>query len=87
MYKSSLEKDNINRSVFFSLEQFGNIIIVDNWRSEIKIFSNSGNLIHTISNDNLTENEKLSCTEGISDDKQNNIVVAHYNKKCNLTAF
>ena len=53
----------------------------------IRIFSNSGHLIHAIYNDKLTEEHKLDSPVGISVDKQNNIVVAHKNKKCRLIAF
>ena len=74
-------------SIFFSLDQLGNIIVADCSGDQIKIFSNSGHIIHTISNDTLTEDQKLSFPFGISVDKQNNIVVAHKNKKCNLIAF
>ena len=78
---------DIKLSYFFSLDQIGNIILADYSEHQIKIFSNSGHLIHTISNDTLTEDQKLSYPRGISVDKQNNIVVAQLNKKCNLIAF
>ena len=80
-------KSEINGSFFFSLDRIGNIIVADNFGDQIKIFSNSGYLIHTISNDKLTKDQKLCGPGGISVDKQNNIVVAHENKKCNLIAF
>ena len=76
-----------SHSSFFSLDQFGNIIVADTSADQIRIFSNSGQLIHTISNANLTEDQKLSYPRGISVDKQNNIVIAHYNRKCSLIAF
>ena len=77
----------IKYSLFFSLDRIGNIIVADYLGDKIKIFSNSGQLIHSISNDTLTKDQKLSYPRGISVDKQNNIVVAHSNKKCNLMAF
>ena len=72
---------------FFSLDRFGNIIVADCLRKQIKIFSNSGRLIHTISNDTLTEDQKLVSPAGISVDKHNNIIVANNNKKCCLISF
>ena len=77
----------IELSFFFSLDRIGNIIVADYLGDQIKIFSNSGHLIHSISNDTLTEDQKLSSPTGISVDKQNNIVVAHSNKNSNLIAF
>ena len=77
----------IDRSVFFSLDRIGNIIVADYLGHQFKIFSNSGQLIHSISNDNLREDQELSLPRGISVDKQNNIVVAQWNKNCNLIAF
>ena len=87
LIRSVIPSSDIKDSFFFSLDQFGNIILADCLRNQIKIFSNSGQLIHTISNANLTEEQKLSCPAGISVDKQNNIVIAHCNKKCSLIAF
>ena len=78
---------DIKGSFFFSLDRIRNIIVADCFGDQIKIFSNSGHLIHTISNDKLTEDQKLSYPKGISVDKQNNIVVTHRNEKCNLIAF
>ena len=77
----------IRFSLFFSLDRIGNIIVAEYLGHEIKIFSNSGNLIHTIPTDKLTEGLKLSNPMGISVDKQNNIVVAQQNEKYNLIAF
>ena len=74
-------------SLFFSLDHIGNIIVADYFGHQIKIFLNSGQLIHTISNETLTEDQKLSSPTGISVDKQNNIVVAQENKKCSLIVF
>ena len=74
-------------STFFSLDQIGNIIAADYRGNQIRIFSNSGHLIHTIYNDELTEEQKLFRPMGIFVDKQNNIVIAYRNKKCSLIAF
>ena len=87
LIRSVIRRSDIKRSFFFSLDRIGNIIVADYSGHQIKIFSNSGQLIHSISNDTLTEDQKLLCPIGISVDKQNNIVVAHKNKKCNLIAF
>ena len=87
LIRGVIRNSDVNYSAFFSLDQIGNIIVADYSRPQIRIFSNSGNLIHTISNDSLTEDQKLYRPRGISVDKQNNIVVAQWNEKCNLIAF
>ena len=87
LIRGVIRSSNINRSYFFSLDQIGNIIVADYWEHQIKIFSNSGLLIYFISNDSQTEVQKLYRPRGISVDKQNNIVVAQENEKCNLIAF
>ena len=87
LIRSVIRSSDIKYSYFFSLDRIGNIIVADCWGHQIKIFSNSGHLIHSISNDTLTEDQKSHYPTGISVDKQNNIVVAQRNKKCNLIAF
>ena len=87
LIRGVIRSRDIKRSFFFSLDRIGNIIVADYSGHKIKIFSNSGQLIHSISNDTLTEDQELSFPIGISVDKQNNIVVAQRNKKCNLIAF
>ena len=87
LIRGVLRCSDIKESYFFSLDGFGNIIVADYSEHRIKIFSNSGNLIHTISNDTLTKDQKLSGPKGISVDKQSNIVVAHHNWECSLIAF
>ena len=87
LIRSVIRSSDIKRSYLFSLDRIGNIIVADCWGHQIKIFSNSGHLIHSISNDTLTKDQKLHYPTGISVDKQNNIVVAQRNKKCNLIAF
>ena len=87
LIRDMIRSSDIKRSVFFSLDRIGNIIVADYLGYQIEIFSNSGQLIHSISNDNLREDQELSLPRGISVDKQNNIVVAQWNKNCNLIAF
>ena len=87
LIRSVIQRSDVDYCLFFSLDQLGNIIVADYGGDRIKIFSNSGHLIHTISNDSQTEDQILSFPYGISVDKQNNIVVVHKNKKCNLIAF
>ena len=87
LIRGVIRSSDIKKSAFFSLDQIGNIIVADYLGDRIRIFSNSGQLIHSISNDTLTEDQKLSYPIGISVDKQNYIVVAHKNNKCNLIAF
>ena len=87
LIRGVIRSSDIKNSAFFSLDQFGNIIVADFSGHQIKIFSNSGHLIHIISNDSLTEDQKLSHPIGISVDEKNNIVVVHGNKKCNIIAF
>ena len=87
LIRGVIPSSDFQYSFFFSLDQIGNVIVADWLGNEIKIFSNSGHLIHAISNDKLTEEQKLSYPMGLSVDKQNDIVVAHGNKKCCLIAF
>ena len=87
LIRGVLLTSGIKCSFYFSLDRIGNIILAEYLGHEIKIFSNSGNLIHTIPTDKLTEGHKLSNPKGISIDKQNNIVVAQQNEKYNLIAF
>ena len=87
LIRGVIPDSDIVTSFFFSLDRIGNIIVADCLGHKIKIFSNLGRLIHTISNDTLTEDQKLVRPAGISVDKQNNIVVANRNKKCCLISF
>ena len=87
LIRGVIRSSDIEGGLFFSLDQIGNIIIADYPGHQIKIFSNSGLLIHTISYATLSEDQKLSRPAGISVDKRNNIIVALENKKCNLIAF
>ena len=87
LIRAVIRSSDIDLSLFISLDQVGNIIIADYSGQQIKIFSNSGHLVHTSSNDKLAKDKKLSSPNGISIDKQNNIVVAQKNKKCNIIAY
>ena len=87
LIRGVMQTIGVHVSFFFSLDRIGNIIATVWLSHKIWIFSNSGNLIHTISNDSLTEDQELVYPTGISVDKQNNIVVASCNKKCSLIAF
>ena len=90
LIRGVIPESDIVISFFFSLDRIGNIIVADYFGDKIKIFSNSGRLIHSIhsiSNDTLTEDQKLYRPGGISVDKHNNIVIANENKKCCLISF
>ena len=87
LIRGVIPSSGIDYSLFFSLDQIGNIIVADFLVNQIKIFSKSSHLIHTISNDALTEDQKLYYPMGISVDKLNNIVVANRNKRSNLMSF
>ena len=87
LIRGVIPRSDIVYCIFFSLDRIGNIIVADYLGNEIKIFSNSGRLIHTISNDTLTKDPKLYYPTGISVDKHNNIVVANQNNKCCLMSF
>ena len=85
LIRSVVPRSDVTLSIFFSLDRIGNIIVADKYAIKIIMFSNSGHLIHTISNDKLTADQKLCGPMGISVDKQINIVVAYENRKCNST--
>ncbi|KAI6649362.1 hypothetical protein LOD99_11728 [Oopsacas minuta] len=82
-----IEKSEIGWSYFFLIDQLGNIIIADWVGNQIKIFSNKGEVLHTISSDMLPEDQEFYHPNGVAIDKQNRIIVAHRNKKYNLLAF
>ena len=87
LIRGVIPSSDITYSFFFSLDRIGNIIVADYFGHKIKIFSKPGRLIHSISNDTLTEDQKFDSPAGISVDKHNNIVVANQNKKCCLISF
>ena len=82
-----IKKSEIDWSYFFSIDQLGNIIVADWGSNTIKIFSNEGEVLHTITSDMLLSNRKFYRPRGVAIDKQNKIIVAQSNKKCNLLAF
>ena len=82
-----ISKEEIKRSYFFTIDQVGNIIVADYGGNQIKIFSNEGDAIHTITNEDLTVNEKFYRPYGIALDNSNRIIVAQKNPECCLQAF
>ena len=82
-----IEKSEIDWSSNFSIDQLGNIIVADWGSNTIKIFSNEGEVLHTITSDMLPSDQKFHGPNGVAIDKQNRIIVAHKNEKCNLIAF
>ena len=84
---SLIPKSDIQLSNFFSIDRLGNIIVTDHEGNKIKIFSNTGELIHTITNDMLPEGKKLCRPNGVVVDRHNRIIVANRKKNCYLIAF
>ena len=82
-----MNENEISHSSFFSIDPLGNIILTDWGKHQIKIFSKEGDVLHTITSAMLPGDQKFSCPTGVAIDKQNRIIVAHKNKKCNLLAF
>ncbi|KAI6657183.1 hypothetical protein LOD99_15969 [Oopsacas minuta] len=81
-----IEESEISWSDFFLIDQLGNIIVADWLGKQIKIFSNKGKILHTISSDMLRGDQELCYPYGLAIDK-NRIIVAQENKECNLLAF
>ena len=87
LVKCLIKGNEISDSQFFSIDRLGNIIVTD-WReNQIKIFSKEGDVLHTITSAMLPGDQEFSLPQGVAIDKQNRIIVAHDNKKCNLLAF
>ena len=87
LVKCLIKENEIRNSYFFSIDRLGNIIVAD-WRgNQIKIFSKEGDVLHTITSAMLPGDQEFSRPNGVAIDKQNRIIVAHRNKKCNLLAF
>ena len=87
LVKCLIKENEIIQSAFFSIDRLGNIIVTD-WReNQIKIFSKEGDVLHTITSAMLPGDQKFSFPQGVAIAKQNRIIVAHQNKKCNLLAF
>ena len=82
-----IPKGEIKLSYFFTIDQVGNIIVADYFGNQIKIFNNEGDTIHTITNEDLTENEKFYFPIGVALDNSNRIIVAHLNPNSCLQAF
>ena len=87
LVKCLIKENEIIQSAFFSIDRLGNIFVTD-WReNQIKIFSKEGDVLHTITSAMLPGDQEFDCPRGVAIDKQNRIIVAHKNKKCNLLAF
>ena len=80
LVKYLIKQSEICHSNFFAIDQLGNIIVADQKGDQIKIFSNAGEVLHTICHN-------FDRPTGIAINKQNQIIVAHRNYKCNLLAF
>ena len=77
----------IDWSYFFSIDKFGNIIVVDCAANRIKIFNKEGELLHTINSDMLPGDLKFCNPIGVAVNKKNIIIIAHKNQACSLIAF
>ena len=82
-----IKQSEIRKSYFFSIDQLGNIIVTDFIGNQIKIFSKEGEVLHTITSDMLPGDQKFNCPNGVAIDRQNRIIVANRDYKCNLLAF
>ena len=87
LVKCLIKGNEIIHNSFFSIDRLGNIIVADWSENQIKIFSKEGDVLHTITSAMLPGDQKFSSPCGVAIDKQNRIIVAHDNKKCNLLAF
>ena len=82
-----IKQSEIRLSYFFSIDQLGNIIVTDIIGNQIKIFSKEGEVLHTITSDMLPGDQKFHNPNGVAIDRQNRIIVANRDYKCNLLAF
>ena len=82
-----IEQSEIRESYFFSIDQLGNIIVTDCFGHQIKIFSKEGEVLHTITSDMLPGDQEFNYPTGVAIDRQNRIIVANSDYKCNLLAF
>ena len=87
LVKCLIKENEIRHSDFFTIDRLGNIIVTDWYMDQIKIFSKEGDVLHTITSAMLPGDQEFDCPRGVAIDKQNRIIVAHKNKKCNLLAF
>ena len=82
-----IKQSEIHKSYFFSIDKLGNIIVTDWFGNRIKIFSKEGEVLHTITSDMLPGDQKFNFPNGVAIDRQNRIIVANRDYKCNLLAF
>ena len=75
------------RICLLSIDQLGNIIVSDSNVNQIKIFSKEGEILHVTTRDMLPGDQEFNQPTGVSIDEQNQIIVGHNNKKCNLSNF
>ena len=61
--------------------------IADWGTNQIKVFSQEGRVLHTITSDMLPEDEKFNCPFGVAINRRKTIIVAQCNRECNLLAF
>ena len=87
LVKCLIKENEISNSEFFSIDRLGNIIVADWWGDQIKIFSKEGDVLHIITSAMLPGDQKFDYPQGVAIDKQNRIIIAHRNIKCNLLAF
>ena len=87
LIKCLIKENEIRRSEFFSIDKLGNIIVADWNEDQIKIFSKEGDVLHSITSTMLPGYQEFDHPTGVAIDKQNRIIVAHSNEKCNLLAF
>ena len=82
-----IPNSEIGSCFFFSIDQLGNIIVADWINNQIKIFTNDGEVLHTINSAMLRGDHKFDCPRGVAINKYNKVIVAHKNKQCILLAF
>ena len=87
LVKCLIKENEISLSEFFSIDKLGNIIVADWFGHQIKIFSKEGDVLHSITSAMLPGDQEFYYPRGVAIDKQNRIIVAHENVKCNLLAF
>ena len=82
-----IPRSEINWCLFFSIDRFGNIIVVNWAENRIKIFNKEGELLHTIDSDMLPGDQEFRDPRGVAINKKNRIIIAQGNKECSLIAF
>ena len=58
LIRSLLRESDVGWGFFFSFDQLGNVIVADWGANQIKVFSQEGAVLHTITSDMLSEDEK-----------------------------